>query len=165
MRLLKLTWVVAVLVAGSRSAHADGLDEIRPEAIAAVQSACREAPYSMLVTIRNIKDAKGIITIDLQGDNPAIWLKKGSKLARFRARPEKGQIEVCIPVEKPGMYAAVLYQDKDINFELNRNFLGLPSEPYGVTNDPPMNFGPPGMKESLVAVRGPLTPAHVTLHN
>ena len=159
--------VLGMVVAGavSGTVSASGLDEIKPEAVAAVQAACREQPYSVLVTVRNIKDAKGIITIDLQGDDPTVWLKKGSKLARIRVLPVKGQVEACVPVEKPGFYALVLYQDKDTNFEMNRNFLGLPSEPYGVSNDPPMNFGPPNIKDSLVSVRGPLSPARVTLHN
>ncbi len=162
-----LAWAVAVAVVPALTGIAAGTgpDEIKPDAVAAAQAACRERPYSMLVTIRNIKDAKGIITLDVHGDDPTIWLKKGSKLARVRAFPVKGQIEVCVPVEKPGSYAVALYQDKDTNFEMNRNFLGLPSEPYGVSNDPPMNFGPPGIKDSLVSVAGPLTPARVTLHN
>ena len=160
-----LACVLACIALPVAAARDPGLDEIDPAAIEAVQAACREAPYSMLLTIRNIKDTRGIITLDLQGDDPAIWLKKGSKIGRFRARPEKGQIEVCIPVEKAGNYAVVLYQDRNINFELNKNFLGLPSEPYGVSNDPAMNFGPPSMKDSLVAVQGPRTPARVTLHN
>jgi uncharacterized protein (DUF2141 family) len=146
-------------------ARAEGLDEITPEAIAAVQADCRARPYSLLATIRNIRDARGILTIDLHGDDPAIWLKKGSKLARVRARAAKGQIEVCVPVERPGSYALAVYQDKDVNFEMNRNFLGLPAEPYGVSNDPSMNFGLPNMKDSLVAVHGPLTPVRVSLHN
>ena len=161
--ILGLVLVCAALPVSA--ARDPGLDEIEPSAIEAVQAACRETPFSMLVTIRNIKDTRGIITLDLQSDDAAIWLKKGSKLGRFRARPQKGQIEVCIPVEKLGNYAVVLYQDRNINFELNKNFLGLPSEPYGVSNDPAMNFGPPNMKDSLVAVRGPRTPVRVTLHN
>ncbi len=166
MKRLILGLVLACTVVSTSAAQRDpALDEVTPDAIAAVQEACRAAPYSMLLTIRNIKDAKGIITIDLQPDNPEIWLKKGSKIGRFRARPQKGQIEICVQVEKPGRYAAVLYQDKDINFELNKNFLGLPSEPYGVSNDPAMNFGPPNIKDSLVEVKGPLTSVRVTLHN
>jgi uncharacterized protein (DUF2141 family) len=147
------------------SATDPGLQEIKPEAIAAVQAECRERPYSMLLTIRNIKDAKGIITIDVHPDDPAIWLKKGSKIGRYRALPEKGQIELCIPVDKPGSYGLAIYQDKDINFNLNKNFLGLPSEPYAVSNDPAMNFSLPDIEDSLTVVNGPLTPVRATLHN
>lgn len=142
-----------------------GLKEITPEAIEAVQAECRTRPYSMLLTIRNIKDAKGIITIDVQPDDPARWLQKGSKIGRVRALPEKGQVDVCIPVEKAGSYGLALYQDKDVNFQMNKNFLGLPSEPYAVSRDPAMNFGLPDIEDSLVAVQGPLTPVRATLHN
>ena len=142
-----------------------GLQEITPEAIAAVQADCRTRPYSMLLTIRNVKDAKGIFTIDVQPDDPARWLQKGSKIGRYRALPEKGEVQVCIPVEKAGSYALAIYQDKDVNFQMNKNFLGLPSEPYAVSRDPAMNFGMPDIEDSLVAVKGPLTPVRATLHN
>ncbi len=142
-----------------------GLKEITPEAIEAVQAECRARPYSMLLTVRSIKDAKGIITIDVQPDDPARWLQKGSKIGRVRALPEKGQVDVCIPVEKAGSYGLALYQDKDVNFQMNKNFLGLPSEPYAVSRDPAMNFGLPDIEDSLVVVNGPLTPVRATLHN
>jgi uncharacterized protein (DUF2141 family) len=141
------------------------LAEITPEAIAAIQNACREGPYSMLISVRNIKDPRGVITVDLHGDNPATWLKKGAKIGRFRVHAQKGEVEICIPLAKAGDYAVAVYQDKDLSFNMNKNFLGLPSEPYGVSNDPPMSFGPPNLKDSLVTVQGPLTPAKVTLHN
>ncbi len=142
-----------------------GLKEITPDAIATVQADCRTRPYSMLVTLRNIKDPKGIVTIDVQPDDPSRWLQKDSKIGRYRALPEKNQIEVCIPVEKAGSYALAIYQDKDVNFQMNKNFLGLPSEPYAVSRDPAMNFGLPDIEDSLVAVKGPLTPVRATLHN
>jgi uncharacterized protein (DUF2141 family) len=163
---MRKTIVTSLILMMSLPAAAQhGPEEIMPEAIAAVQAACREAPYSMRVTVRNIKDAKGIITVDVHNDDPALWLKKGGKLVRLRIRPEKGQVEFCAPVEKAGQYALAVYQDKDVNFEMNRNFLGLPAEPYGVSNDAPINFGPPKLKDALVTVNGPHTPVRITLHN
>ena len=80
-------------------------------------------------------------------------------------RSEKGEIQLCIPVEKPGSYGLAIYQDKDVNFNMNKNFLGLPSEPYAISRDPAMNFGPPDIEDSLVAVNGRLVPVRATLHN
>jgi uncharacterized protein (DUF2141 family) len=140
-------------------------EEIVPETMAAVQSACREQPFSLLVIVRKVRNDRGIITIDLHNDDPEKWLKKGSRIGRVRVPARPGDIEVCVPVPGQGRYAAALYHDRDTNFKLNKNFIGLPSEPYAVTRDPPINFGPPSLKDSLVDVTGPQTRVDATLHN
>jgi hypothetical protein len=34
----------------------------------------------------------------------------------------------------------------------------LPAEPYGISNNPPINFGPPSLEESTFTVEYPLVP-------
>ena len=142
-----------------------GPAETTPAAMAQAQTECREQPYSMLITVRNIKDAKGFITLDLHGDNPATFLKKGAKIGRVRVPSVKGETQACVPVAHPGLYAVGIYQDKNMNFALDKGLLGIPAEPYGVSNDPPIYFGPPKFQDSAVKVEGPLTPVTITLRN
>jgi uncharacterized protein (DUF2141 family) len=127
--------------------------------------ACDQQPYSILVTVKNIKDTKGTITIDLHDDNPEKFLKSGGKLARLRFPSEKGEMKICVPVEKGGVYALALYQDRDSNQKLDKTWIGLPAEPYGISNDAPMRLGPPKHKDAKFEVTGKLTPVTVTLHN
>lgn len=42
-----------------------------------------------------------------------------------------------------GRYAARVFHDRNGNGELNSNLLGIPTEPWGFSNDAAGSFGPP----------------------
>jgi len=127
------------------------------------QTACRELPYSILVHLKNVKDDRGTITIDLHGDDPEKFLKSGAKLLRMRVPAAAGDMNICVPVDKPGIYALALYQDRDSNLKLDKTWIGLPDEPFGVSRDAPIRMAPPKHKDAAFDVAGPLTPVTVTL--
>lgn len=47
----------------------------------------------------------------------------------------------------PGTYAVSVYEDLNGNHKLDRNFLGIPREPVGVSNNPKARMGPPRYSE------------------
>lgn len=47
----------------------------------------------------------------------------------------------------PGTYAVSVYDDLNGNHKLDRNFIGIPREPVGVSNNPPGRLGPPRFDE------------------
>ena len=49
-----------------------------------------------------------------------------------------------------GNYAITLFHDENNNMELDTNFLGIPKEPYGFSNNAKSPFGPPGFQAALV---------------
>lgn len=126
---------------------------------------CAARPFSILIAVKNIKDARGEITVDLHGADPEKFLKSGAKLERLRVPAEKGEMHICMPVESAGTYAVAIYQDRDSNTKLNKTWIGLPAEPYGVSRDAPMRLGPPKHKDAAFEVTGPMTPVTVTLRN
>jgi uncharacterized protein (DUF2141 family) len=163
---MKLAFAAAAAAAIIITAHAMAAPaDITPEAMARVQADCRTKPYSMLITIRNVKDTKGVLTLDLYGNTPSTFLNSHARLLRLWVRSVKGQTEACVPVEAAGLYAVGVFQDRNLNFRFDKDFLGLPAEPYGVTKEPSMTFGPPSFGASAVNVTGPLTPATATMHN
>lgn len=130
---------------------------------AASDTGCEQHPYSILISLKNVKDDRGTITVDLHGDDPAKFLKSGAKLARIRVPAAKGEMKICMPVDKPGVYAVALYQDRDNDHKLDKTWIGLPSEPYGVSRDAPIHGGPPKLKDAAFEVTGAHTPVTVTL--
>jgi 4,4'-diapolycopenoate synthase len=54
------------------------------------------------------------------------------------------QIAADLP---PGTYAVSVYEDFNGNHKLDRNILGVPREPVGVSNNPPARMGPPHFNE------------------
>lgn len=53
-----------------------------------------------------------------------------------------------------GTYAISAFHDEDENGELTTNFLGIPKERYGASNDAPSRFGPPKWKDARFQVKG-----------
>lgn len=123
-----------------------------PAVIALLKDAppCPETGLSIRVTVKNVKTSRGIITADLHGDNPDDFLKE--IVGRGRAAATKGETHVCIPVKKPGIYAIALYHDVNSNLNLDKNWLGIPSEPIGISNNPKSRLGPPKFNESAFTV-------------
>lgn len=52
----------------------------------------------------------------------------------------------------PGNYAISVYHDVNSDGELNTNFLGIPKEPYGFSNNARASFGPPKFTEASFTV-------------
>jgi len=52
----------------------------------------------------------------------------------------------------PGTYAVSVYEDLNGNHKLDRNFLGIPREPVGASNNPPAHLGPPRFNECAFRV-------------
>lgn len=53
----------------------------------------------------------------------------------------------------PGIYAVRVFQDVNSNGKLDTSWLGWPQEPYGFSNDAPINAGPPPFKLAAIQVR------------
>jgi uncharacterized protein (DUF2141 family) len=51
---------------------------------------------------------------------------------------------------KPGSYALSLYQDLNNNKKLDKNFLGIPSEPFGFSRNPKPLVGAPDFKDAVL---------------
>lgn len=56
-----------------------------------------------------------------------------------------------------GEYALSFFQDVNNNGEFDTSFLGMPEEPFGVSNNPISNFGPPSYSDSKFDLNSNLT--------
>lgn len=54
----------------------------------------------------------------------------------------------------PGVYAVVLFHDENGDGKFNRNWIGLPEEGYGFSNDAPAHFHPPRFDEASFLFAG-----------
>jgi acyl-CoA reductase-like NAD-dependent aldehyde dehydrogenase/uncharacterized protein (DUF2141 family) len=66
-------------------------------------------------------------------------------------RAQQLRIETDLP---PGTYAVSVYEDLNGNHKLDQNFIGIPSEPVGVSGNPIGRFGPPRFDESSFRLSG-----------
>jgi uncharacterized protein (DUF2141 family) len=136
-------------------------------ACAAAALATAEAPAtnppSIEVTVENVRSSKGLITAVLYGDDPDTFLKRGARLDRIRVDAQEGETVLCLKAPATGRYTVALYHDENGNKEFDRNFLGIPSEGYGFSNNPGFRFGKPEQEETLFTIQTPLTALRISV--
>jgi acyl-CoA reductase-like NAD-dependent aldehyde dehydrogenase/uncharacterized protein (DUF2141 family) len=59
--------------------------------------------------------------------------------------------QITIGPLPPGTYAVSLYLDENGNQKLDKNWLGIPKEPVGVSREPKGSFGPPRFEDCVFA--------------
>ncbi len=70
----------------------------------------------------------------------------------------------CVfPAVAPGTYAVALFHDENGDGKLDTNFMGIPREGVGVSNNKVRSFGPPKWEDAKFAFDADLT-LDVTLH-
>lgn len=115
------------------------------------------------VKVENVRNSKGLITAVLYADNPETFLKKGERLDRIRVDAVAGETLLCLEAPKAGRYSVAIYHDENGNKKFDRNFIGIPSEGYGFSENPGFRFGKPEQKETLFAVDQPLTSLRISI--
>jgi uncharacterized protein (DUF2141 family) len=63
----------------------------------------------------------------------------------------------------PGTYAVALFHDENDNGKLDTNFVGIPREGVGVSNNKLRSFGPPTWDDAKFALKGDVV-LDVSLH-
>lgn len=121
--------------------------------LALAASAVAAADTSIRVTITHIEKPGGVLLLGAY-DAEAGWLGPSPAFGAERAVPaELGDgtldIELALP---PGRWALSVFQDMNGNRKLDANFLGIPSEPSGSSNDPPARWSAPKFADALVTV-------------
>lgn len=82
---------------------------------------------------------------------------KAEQACRKRTAPiVDGRSETTIPLPA-GTYAITVIHDEDGDGELDTNFLGIPREGLGSSNNPRGGFGPPDFEDAKVELTDDLT--------
>jgi len=111
--------------------------------------------HSLTITVDNIKTIEGTIEIGIfnKGDR---FLEKEQAYKGISVEVTASSETVVVKNLPAGTYAISLYHDKNGNGAFDRNFLGLPKEPYGFSNNFKPKFSPPKFTDCCFN----LTPNH-----
>ncbi len=107
-----------------------------------------EAKAHLTVNVRLAPETRGELAF-LIFDSPSGFPGDREKAIRHGFLPisagaQQMHIDTDLP---PGTYAVSVYVDLNGNHKLDRNILGMPREPVGVSNNPPAHLGPPRFKD------------------
>ncbi|MCX7769328.1 MAG: DUF2141 domain-containing protein [Flavobacteriales bacterium] len=77
----------------------------------------------------------------------------GEPLKKLKVPHQSGtRATIPIPDLKAGTYAFLVFQDENGNKQLDRNLLGIPTEPYGFSGSKGVSLGPPDFEKAKVRV-------------
>ena len=119
-----------------------------------------------MVNVHGISEHRGTMNIGLY-INDGTWLT-GDNIAFTRVVPVPTEGDVVsatfeeIPV---GQYAVSLYQDVDENSALAQGTLGIPTEPWGMSNDAIGVLAPASFEQAAFALDAPETTIDVQLRD
>ena len=129
---------------------------------------CRpnEAGPAILVDVTGLKDAAGVLRLELYPDDPHDFLTDDAKLIAagktFRrvvqATPPAGSGRLCIRAPAPGSYALVLIHDRD-----GKPAFSVWHDGVGVPANPAVLHGQPTVSQARIAVDSGVTPVAIRL--
>ncbi|MBB6523683.1 DUF2141 domain-containing protein [Pseudoteredinibacter isoporae] len=100
-----------------------------------------QSQHQLTLLIKGYEESKGTTYLSLYDDAEHFNKMDGKSVANVQQRINGDTLRITFHDLNAGEYAVSLYHDANNNRELDRNMLGIPSEPYGFSNDAGA-FGP-----------------------
>lgn len=138
----------AILAAGAMFAAAPAMAADAPFE----HVSCKGEPNEIRVTIKNVKQSAGLVTVELFKNDADGFLNKRGRLFRVRYAARAPQTQICLNAPEPGLWAVVAYHDINANRKFDKGAFGLPIEPYGVSGNPKIRLAPPPIDSALFEV-------------
>jgi len=100
---------------------------------------CCSVSAKLKVVVSDIQAGRGSVVAEIY-DNDKDFFKKPLAAQTMKATNKTQDFSFEIP---KGVYAVMIYQDMNENKVLDRRMIGIPKEPYGLSNNFTPRFGPP----------------------
>ncbi len=111
---------------------------------------------ALRVRITGLKSDEGAIKIAVYDSSEAYARRRGS-FRKARLPIQAHASEWALDGIPAGEYAVMFYHDRNANNRLDRGLLGIPTEPFGFSNNAKPRLGPPPFEQAKFDVQGPLT--------
>ena len=109
---------------------------------------------SVMVTVSSLVSTTAPVRLYFYNTREG-FLKHGQWSFSKSVKPA-GKSEFSIPVDLPkGEWAVAITQDMNSNDKVDKNFLGIPTEPYAFSNNIRPTVAAPGFDECKFVVDGP----------
>jgi len=112
-------------------------------------NASAEDTARLHIVVEGTRLSEGNVMIAVY-NSEADWLS--TPLWAPNANPASPNTEVDAPALPPGEYAISVMHDLDADGALDSNFLGMPTEPYGFSNNVRGLFGPAKWKKASFTI-------------
>ena len=117
--------------------------------LAALAAATSAAAADLTVTF-DVAEPRGQVMVALYGSEAAY---DGDKSTAVSMVPAAGQpVSVTFKDLAPGRYAVKSFHDVNGDGKMGTNPLGMPTEPFGFSNNAPVRMGPPAWADAAFDV-------------
>ncbi len=112
--------------------------------------------HDLTVNVANIESIKGEIEIGIFNTSSG-FLKEGKAFKTIRVKVKSTSQTIEIKDLPTGNYAISMYHDVNGDGKCNLNFFGIPTEPYGFSNNFRPKLSAPNFNDCNFAVNSDLT--------
>jgi len=100
------------------------------------------AQLTLTVEVYDLRNNTGVVHLELSNE-------KEESVASFTSKIVDKKCVFVIEGLEPGMYSFRFFHDENENDDIDTNWLGIPREGFGFSNNPRMTFGPPKFSRTL----------------
>ena len=102
---------------------------------------------NLTVRVTQVEAATGDIYLAVYRESDD-FPRENATYRQVKATPMLGTTTIRITNLPAGQYAIAAFQDTDGDGSLSTNFVGIPQEPFGFSNDAPARLSPPSFKQA-----------------
>lgn len=110
----------------------------------------QEQLFELTVIAEGVRSENGAVIMELSN-------AEGEAVSGAKVSIRDGESRWVFTEVPAGKWAVRLFHDENNNEKLDTNFLGIPREGYGFSNNPPARFGPPPFNARLFEVQADTT--------
>ncbi len=146
----KILFIGAVVIAASADASAKKTED--PEKFNFEHVSCHGSDNEIRLVVTGVKRNAGRITADLYRNQEDGFLKKRGRIVQVKFAAKAPTTSFCITAPKTGSFAIAVYHDQNANDGFDKSPIGLPAEPWGISNNPKVRFSAPPVEKALFEV-------------
>jgi uncharacterized protein (DUF2141 family) len=107
-----------------------------------------EEKFSLIVEIEGFESDKGTARIAVFNSVDGYPTKPEKAYKKIVSEVKNRKVSLIISDLPPGTYAIAVHHDENDNNKVDTNFLGIPTENFGASNDAKGFMGPPSFEDS-----------------
>lgn len=124
---------------------------------------CTGGENEIRIIVSGVKKSAGLITVDLFPNKEENFLRGRGRIDQVKFAAKSPMTKLCLHAPESGKFALSAYHDENANGDFDKTGLGLPAEPWGISNNPRVTFGPPPVEKALIDVTA-ANGAHVVIN-
>ncbi|MEO1136069.1 MAG: DUF2141 domain-containing protein [Pseudomonadota bacterium] len=156
--------ITALILAGAATTSLAKKKDLPEDAFVFDHVSCTGAANEIRIVVTGVEQSAGLVTADLFPNKQDGFLRGRGRLHQVRFAAKAPVTKFCIQAPEPGLFAMSAYHDENANTKFDKTGLGLPAEPWGISNNPKVRFGPPPVEKALFEVGDNPARVHIKLN-